>query len=99
MGLKEAFFCLVIYVFFYIKTCEIALSNYLIEFPSQSTRLRPGRFLDIRRSLVSLSLVLGRGDYPKPRSALLKFQLLICRCLLAGLPLFLLWLLIALDLN
>ncbi len=99
MGLKEAFFSLVVYVFFYIKACEITLSNYLEEFPDQSTRLKPGRILDIRRSLLSLSLVLGVGGHPKPLSAALKLQLLICRCLLAGLPLFVLFLLVVLDIG
>ena len=97
MGLKEAFFSLAVYVFFYIKACEIALSNYLDEFPDQSRRLKPGRFLDIRRSMLSLSLVLGAEGHPRPLSTSLKLQLLICRCLLAGLPLFVFFLLMVLD--
>jgi hypothetical protein len=96
MDVRGFILSMAIYIAFYVAACNIALANYLEEFPDDPRRPRSGSFADFAKCLFSAKMTWKRNFLPRDSSSMLRFQVSLCRWMLVGLPVYAVYLVMVL---
>lgn len=96
MDVRGFILSMAIYIAFYVAACNIALANYLKEFPDDPRKPKPGLFAEFAKSLLSARMIWKRNFLPRGSSSMLRFQVSLCRWMLVGLPVYAVYLVMVL---